>query len=200
MDASIDIPIDRFTNLANSGSATMLVLAESLGLTKGATLTINEVDEFSVPTGRIGTGLVAAISGGQFYSLPTGYNQYYLNPLNMANWVDYSSISTVVGWSSFTSKYIFYKIEGDTLFWNVLIEGTSDSTSASFTLPSTLAVGFPTVQTLSKIRNSGTISVDAGLCAIATSSDVMNLFRNITASAWTNSGGKSVYAQGFYKI
>lgn len=56
-------------------------------------------------------------------------------PAEEQGWVDYSSLSTVTGWSSFTAKRIEIKRIGTIRFVRFLIDGTSNSTSASFTLP-----------------------------------------------------------------
>jgi hypothetical protein len=52
-------------------------------------------------------------------------------------WTDYSSDSTVTGWSSFTIKEIDYKKIGNLVFVKFRLIGTSDTTSANFTLPFT---------------------------------------------------------------
>src|SRR5438876_936118 len=51
-------------------------------------------------------------------------------------WTSYSSTSTIVGWSSST-KILNYCTVGKLMFVQYSITGPSDSTSTSFTLPST---------------------------------------------------------------
>jgi len=200
VDASIDIPINRFTSLVNSGSATMLVLLKSLGLTKGAVLTINEVDESLVPTGRIGTGVVAAIASGQFYSLQTGYNQYYINPLNMSNWVDYSAISTINGFAAFTYKIIQYKIEGDTMFIIVFLFGSSSGTAVNFTLPvvaSSSLVGQLVVGAI--VPNGGGVYIP-NINTMNASLNKVTCYSNMTTNVWSGTGSRIVTINGFFKI
>lgn len=48
---------------------------------------------------------------------------------------DYSATSTVTGWASFTTKVIAYKKVGKTVRVAFIINGTSNSTAVSFTLP-----------------------------------------------------------------
>lgn len=50
-------------------------------------------------------------------------------------WVDYSATSTIVGWSSFTTKIIRYRIIGKQMFVSFFLSGTSNSISLTFTLP-----------------------------------------------------------------
>ena len=54
-------------------------------------------------------------------------------------WTDYSDSSTITGWSSYTYKEIYYKVIGKLIFVSFHIYGTSDSTSASFTIPYTVS-------------------------------------------------------------
>jgi hypothetical protein len=50
-------------------------------------------------------------------------------------WIDFSEQSTIVGWSSFATKRIRYKIFGKMLIVSFNLNGTSNATSTSFTLP-----------------------------------------------------------------
>lgn len=50
-------------------------------------------------------------------------------------WTDYSSTSTITGWSSFGKKYILYKKIGNLLYVRWDLDGISNATSATFTLP-----------------------------------------------------------------
>jgi len=51
------------------------------------------------------------------------------------SWVDYSATSTIVGWSSFTTKKISYKIIDNAMILDFDLLGTSNTTTASFTIP-----------------------------------------------------------------
>lgn len=112
-DASIDVYEDQFTNISEGPSATMLVIPISSGLTKNSTLTINEIDSLSVATGRYITGVCAAIASGEFYNLPSGYNQYYINPINPPQRMYLPSLfkqNTVLSLTGTTVNTIIYSV------------------------------------------------------------------------------------------
>ena len=199
-DASIDIPIDQFTNLSSGMSATMLVLLRSLGLEKGDTLTINEVDEFSVPTGNVGYGLVEKIASGQFYNLPDIYNQYYLNPFTLPTWINYSATSTVNGWSSITVKKIFYKVVGDTVYCQFDILGTSNATSASFTLPPSLVPVNISPQNSCRVENNGAFPTTIGIVLMLAGSSTVNCYLNNNAALFASVNTKRVSGLFFYML
>jgi len=117
-----------------------------------------------------------------------------------AAWVDYSGTSTVVGWSSFTTKNIRYSVSGKQCTVNYYIEGTSDATSITFTLP--FAIGASGVTPLQGI----TFAINSGSSAIAQFSLVgstvtLNRFNAIGGTTgWTNSGTKRAAGTFVYEI
>lgn len=198
-DASINIQIDQFTNLASGMSATMLVLLISLGLEKGDTLTINEVDSLNVATGNVGYGVIEKIASGEFYLLPDGYNQYYLNPFTLPTWVDYGALSTVTGWSSFTTKQIKYINIGQTVYWSCYIDGTSNSVNSIFTLPFTVATGMNNWVGVGRVIDAGAGSSQAGMSKIVSGACRVFLRLGLTDGGWTASGRKAFFGQGFFQ-
>ena len=112
-------------------------------------------------------------------------------------WTDYASSSTVVGWSSFTTKEIYYKKVGKLVFVIFRIEGASDSTAASFTLPYT-HVGSPAqVRTAIFAKNDTTNSL--GIAAMA--SATVNCYKSAAFDSWSTgaSEDKYVYGQIWYE-
>ena len=118
-------------------------------------------------------------------------------------WIDFSEQSTIVGWSSYTTKRYRYKVVGNIVYVNIAIDGTSNSTSTNFTLPILPKVNISAIISLT-IDNgigtltgrftilSNTLSVD---CQRPTSSS------NLSAtSTWTASGTKQINGQFFYEI
>jgi hypothetical protein len=51
---------------------------------------------------------------------------------------DYSAVSTITGWSSITTKQIYYKKIGKTVLIYYHVDGTSNATIKRFTLPYTV--------------------------------------------------------------
>ena len=61
-----------------------------------------------------------------------------LDMVTAVPWTDYSGTSAITGWTSYTTKEIFYKkIIGNLVFVKFRIAGESDTTNANFTLPFT---------------------------------------------------------------
>jgi len=114
------------------------------------------------------------------------------------DWTDYSATSTIVGFTSYTTKQIWYKKVGALVFVNFNLAGTSDATTLSFTLPFTsnarnytfCCVGIDNGSELD--GNSGSIS----------NSNIVNIITNqnhTTTSPWTTSGTKASRGQFWYE-
>jgi hypothetical protein len=132
-----------------------------------------------------GTSGVATLSGGTL-NIPK-----YVD----GDWVDYSATSTIVGWSSFTTKVIKYRVIGKQVFVNFYIEGISNSTSTTFTLPNTALYG--SINYL-RLANNGVIS--ESFFRIISSSSTVTFFTTVVSSTWTASGTKTILGQFFYEI
>lgn len=78
-------------------------------------------------------------------------------------WYDYSELATIVGWSSFTTKVIQLNYREGAVHVVINLEGTSNSTATTFTLPvntcreSTLTFNGALFFT-GTARNNGTVS------------------------------------------
>jgi hypothetical protein len=137
-------------------------------------------------------------SGGALVTNP------YLNittggDLYTTAFTDYSSTSTVTGWTSFTSKKIFYKKIGKLIFVTFELTGTSNATTASFTLPNSVntSVG---VQIINFAKdNSGTPVAGTAFMDPNTATVVFIPTVGGSSSGWTNSGTKSVIGQLSYQ-
>jgi hypothetical protein len=112
-------------------------------------------------------------------------------------WIDFSEQSTIVGWSSFTVRRMLYKRIGDILFLNVAINGTSNSTSATFTLPFV----FRTNATIpmSYITNNG-VNAMGGFAQVSANTNNIILWRPILTSSWTASGTKEISFTGIVNL
>lgn len=112
-------------------------------------------------------------------------------------WTDYSATSTIVGWSSFTAKQIYYKDIGKTRFVYFKFDGTSNSTTTSFTLPSassnTADCGGP-----ARTDDNGVTGL--GHYVLPANSATVTAYYGVTASAWTASGTKRLIGQFTYQL
>lgn len=151
-----------------------------------------------VPTANLGSGSAAAgvyLQGNQTWSslVLSAFNSF-------AAWQDFSGSSTVTGWSSFTTKNIFYTRIDTLVFVTFTLQGTSNSTSTSFTLPYTANGTNPQLNIPIMAEDNGTQVANAAMGQLAAGSATFNCFTNIGGGAWTGSGTKFVFGQFFYKV
>ena len=87
------------------------------------------------------------------------------------------------------------------VFVNVDLQGTSNSTAATFTLPYALGSSAFAVVPLMFTANSGTFTI-GGYAVISGSTATIWRWTNInsTSSSWTASGTKIATGQFFYEI
>lgn len=119
-----------------------------------------------------------------------------VNLLDPTDWIDYSATSTIVGWSVLNVKIIRYRVIGKQLFFQVLLSGTSNSASVTFTLPNS-ATNISSTGCI-KVINNGTPAF--GLFEISSGSSTVNCYTSVLAAGWTASGTKQIYFQGFIEI
>ena len=112
-------------------------------------------------------------------------------------WTDISGTSTIVGWSSFTTKLIQYKRIGKLVFVKYELVGTSNSVLADFTLPFTNNSQVD-VEAACLIRDNG--SAFAMSRANMPASDTrMFCYPTPAAGNWTNTGTKDCRGQFFFQ-
>lgn len=115
-------------------------------------------------------------------------------------WTAYHNTSTIVGWSAFTTKLIYYKVIGNLVFVSFNITGTSNATSVSFTLPYASASGV-LFNTCIRTYDNGSYTTTGGLLDLAadgSSTVVCYLDMTGSAASWTGSGNKAVSGQFWY--
>lgn len=113
-------------------------------------------------------------------------------------WVDYASTSTVTGWSSFTTKIILYKLSYKTIHVIFYIGGTSNASTATFTLPTASSSNCYVSLTYIAVNN-GT-SVSGCRYELPSSSSTVTCDPTNGGGSWTSSGTKVVRGEFFYKI
>jgi hypothetical protein len=106
------------------GTATNLTLVTpTLGAASGTSLTLSGLTA-SLPVFSDGSKALVSKSVADT-----------LTALGVGAWTDYSSTSTIAGFSSYTVKQVFYKVVEKNVFVTFFLYGVADGTGVSFTLP-----------------------------------------------------------------
>lgn len=115
-----------------------------------------------------------------------------------AAWSDYGGTSTVVGFSSFVTKVIMYKQIGKIMFVYYHLEGTSNATNFTFTVPTASSATAAAVEAVVRIQNSGTYA--SGLLVLPGNSSTVTIYSTVAAGAFGNTLAKASIAQFFYEL
>ena len=114
-------------------------------------------------------------------------------------WTDYSGTTTVSGCSSVSAKEIHYKIIGKMLFFQFYVNGTSNDSNFSFTLPKTAVDEYFRGVCSPLWDNGGTASNGNDMWEIKNTSTV-NFKKNDNFNGFTTSGTKLALGQGWYQF
>ncbi len=115
-----------------------------------------------------------------------------------AAWADYSATSTIVGWSSFTTKSIYYKKVGKLVFVTFNLQGASNSVNTTFTLPYSANSGVAT-QFTARCTDNSVGQTNAALGVLNASSSTVTMYKDLTANTWTAGNNKSVIGEFWYE-
>jgi hypothetical protein len=143
---------------------------------------------------------IASITNGEaMSSVRTKLNTVIteVNLLDPTDWIDYSATSTIVGWSSTTTKIIRYRIIGKQIFVSYFIIGTSNSTSTTFTIPNNcniISTAFTTYATNNGVNQGITYATASA------ASNVITFYSSLIGAAWTASGSKAIRGNFFIEI
>jgi hypothetical protein len=143
------------------------------------------------------SGLQAVTVGGTL--AVTGISTFTADVRTTA-WTDYGATSTITGWSALTTQKIFYKKLGKLVYVAFQLEGTSNATSATFTLPvarSTDAGFTLTAPMGGDIQNNGAAVTVASYLSLPSASSTVTLV--LSSGAWTGSSGKRAAGEFFYE-
>lgn len=134
----------------------------------------------------------AAVAGLTTASTPTFAGLITTGDIYTAAWTDYSATSTITGWSSFTTKLIFYKKVGKLVYVEFNLAGTSDSTSTSFTLPYTKVNSGSYALSPVSARDNGNNLTTPAMAFVNTNSSTANIYKDwsMAGTAWTASNEK----------
>ena len=103
--------------------------------------------------------------------------------------VDYSAVSTIVGFSSLTVWKIFYKLgkNKSLTVWYNFDTGTSNNAALTFTVPYTSRA---IVLYQANPNRAGTTVWAVGFASIPPSSNIITVYPSIDGAAWPTSGNK----------
>lgn len=160
----------------------------------------NSSSQFLDGTGTWGA-TVPLLAGGNTFS---GANVFSGDIYTVA-WTDYAPSSTIVGWSSFNYKHIAYGRLGKRIWVIFRLDGISNSTAASFTLPyaaesTVFPVGANIGNLLITAYDNGAYVATVGKVVVSPGSNTANCFSSLASAAWTASGTKIVEGQFFYEV
>lgn len=116
----------------------------------------------------------------------------------LGGWTDYSTLSTITGWASFTAKQLSYRKVGRLVFVVFLLQGTSNNTLTSFTLPFTPLGVLPDTITLAVPARDGGAVISTAICSVTNGNATASLYKDLTGTAWTATGIKDVRGAFFY--
>lgn len=115
-------------------------------------------------------------------------------------WTDYSGTSTVVGWSSRTYTVINYKKVGKLVYVMFNINGTSNSTSVTFTLPLAAATqANSSFEACGVALDNGALQTAPSRIFLGSASSTVTVYKDLTTANWTNSGSKQTNGQFWYQ-
>ena len=121
-----------------------------------------------------------------------------LAELTSGEWQDYGGTSTIVGWSSYTIKKIYFRTISDIVFIQFEISGTSDDTVATFTLPHAALMSLNLAASFRATDDD--TNIDWGFLLVANGSSTVTLYKDVTqVAAGTASGGKSCVGEFWYE-
>jgi hypothetical protein len=111
--------------------------------------------------------------------------------VDKTNWVDISLTSTIVGFSSFTTRVIRYKQISDNVIWvKGELSGVSNSGLLNFTIPFTSANNVQNAGIAGVVNNNLTQTV-YGVITSNANSNIVVIFRDFNGQGFTNSNNKS---------
>ena len=122
-----------------------------------------------------------------------------INANDYTNWTDIGSLSTIVGFSAFTSRNIQYMIDGKTMHIQFDLRGSGSGSTTSFTIPNLASSWAGDQVNLCRTQNSTTQSTGMGIISPSTSTVVFyTSVNNGTANSW--SAGVTRQVQGTFTI
>lgn len=117
--------------------------------------------------------------------------------MNLENWVDHSSLSTISGFSTLSTVVIKYIPIGKTFMYYFYVSGTSNGPNFTFTIHTNhLGSTYFTGGGLN--RNGGNLSNNAPRITITSNSATISVLNTLAGSTWSGAGTKE--ASGWFIV
>ncbi len=170
-------------------------------------------NQSACPTSTTDTGIIVAdgTNGKKIKSTPAKVDasgnmelpsaaSLKLKSYNVGEWASWTP--TLTGWSGTYAVVARYSVVGKICFWMLYINGISNATTASATLPfkSKNVTNAYWGSANNYAVNAGTAISAASRWNISANSNVVSFYSNMATGAWTNSGDKRIYSNGWFEI
>ena len=138
------------------------------------------------------TGIIKAVAG-----VLSG-DAAIANLSDYTGWIDYSATSTIVGFSGFTTKTIYYLKIGKQVFVTFYLDGTSDAITLTFTVPTASEANVNFYESMARGINNGVALATPCRVQLPASSSTVTISTNLTGTGWTAANQKLVVGQLWY--
>ncbi len=201
-DGWVDDTAETWTYASGSGGGTATFTIAGVDLTSKYTvgtrikLTQTTVKYFVVIAVAFSTNTTVTITAGTDYTLANAaisanYHSYAANPQGYPGWFNFAAAAT--GFSAKTSDVGRFCVTGRMVVVIVVIVGTSNATTFTWTLPATSVDGVALPAIVGDVGAS-----NAGRILVTAASATVTVGKAVTASGgFTNSGAKSLNSFSF---
>ena len=178
--------------LNGTSADSIITLANATGNLANSTTGLD-----TIWTTVIGAGSIIIETDG---NVTIGSDLIVTGDIQTTAWVVYGGTSTIVGWTSFTSQLINYKKVGNLVFVQFYIDGVSDATNVTFTLPFTqINTNGIELKVAIQVGNNGAPLTTSGLLTLSPNSATVSCFLDMAGAVWTASNNKRVQGQFWYE-
>lgn len=106
---------------------------------------------------------------------------------------------TITGFSSFIASEFRWSQVGNTVHCYILLVGTSNATTLTLTLPTTAVGSLSGTDGMAKVSDNGVIQTAPGRLFVNNTSNLLQVFKDLAVSAFSNVGTKAVIGHFTYE-